>query len=118
MHDVVDLIMNPPRPTFEKTRTKCPFYGFDLLGNALRERKGNQCGLKTDSHSPCSLQISGHLPELSQCTKHDWQGSEEDFAKMLWTVRVFPNEYYPKGQKFWTGLPLWWWFIQTTYDGD
>lgn len=89
------------------TRTKCPFYGFSLMGSVMTDSKGNQCALKVDSHSPCSMQYYRNCdPNWNDCTLFN----STDYEFVLENVRVFPAELCPEGGKPWRGIKLREWF--------
>src|SRR3989344_8361901 len=48
------------KPYFEIDRPVCPFYGFNGMYGGFIETSGNQCGLVTESHSPCYMEIEGN----------------------------------------------------------
>lgn len=90
----------------QKTRTKCPFYGFAYALSAMMDTQGNQCALIRDAHSPCRRQVyENQEPNWKEC---DICAEEEkpNFLKSLEDncVRVFPRELRPEGVREWAGV--------------
>jgi hypothetical protein len=47
----------------------CPFYGLQLVERwqLLIEQIGNECGLRTLTYAPCSMEVAGLQPDLATC---------------------------------------------------
>lgn len=87
-------------------RPDCPFYGFDSVFDALvmKDSGGNQCALKTDSYSPCQMEMIGNKPSWFECpfnTEKNRKKIEGDLEK----IRVFPREFRPEKAE-WDGISL------------
>lgn len=58
------------------TTRNCPFYGRAMYAQMmlpfrflLLNTVGNQCGLVTDRHAPCSLEINGEEVDWKACPR-------------------------------------------------
>lgn len=53
----------------------CPFYSFAQIGRhddkILFPSYGNQCALVTTTHSPCSMEVAGLIPDWKTCERYD-----------------------------------------------
>ena len=81
----------------ETINCKCPFYGFflSLDDKIMINSKGNQCALKTQSYSPCIMQIDDQEIDWSKCVYN----SDKDFEKVengkevsKLEIKVYPLE--------------------------
>lgn len=45
----------------------CRFYGMNGMSGRLVATHGNQCGLVTNSHSPCAMEMLGDSPDENTC---------------------------------------------------
>ena len=41
-------------------RPDCAFHGFSGMSDVMKDSGGNQCALKTDSYSPCPMEMVGN----------------------------------------------------------
>jgi hypothetical protein len=46
---------------------QCRFYGMNGMHGRLVATRGNQCGLVTNSHAPCAMEIMGDTPNENTC---------------------------------------------------
>lgn len=92
-------------PTKQKKRTKCPFYGFYMVPNALMDQDGNQCALE-NGHTPCSMEMRGKYPDFGKCTFFYSDAGKSEFLSKCESsnVRVFPSEFWPEGKSEWEGI--------------
>ena len=75
-----------------RERPACPFYGFgNVGGRALIDSKGNQCALRTDSYSPCQMEMAGKDPNWKECDFNTEQ-YRNDLVRIADNVQVFPEE--------------------------
>ena len=93
------------KPTTEKQRHRCPFYGFYIAPGVLLDSEGNQCALITNSYSPCQMHICGELPNWGACpiNTEEKRKSVEVISDFF---MVFPQEFKPKDKKSWEGMPF------------
>lgn len=86
-------------------RPDCAFHGFSGMSDVMMDSGGNQCALKTDSYSPCQMEMRGNKPYWSECpfnTEENRKYIEENPEK----VKVFPRELRPPKAKSWDGISL------------
>lgn len=72
-------VLPPADRPWPRLSRNCPFYGRHLFARAnpeigtvpflLIDSHGNQCGLVTGAHSPCSMEIAHATPEWSECPR-------------------------------------------------
>jgi hypothetical protein len=95
------------KPTSQKPRHKCPFYGFhtSLSCNAILDQLGNQCGLETREFMPCPMEVRGETPDWNQCDLRNVSRKEKTIANLIREkFRVFAQEFYPIKGKSWKGI--------------
>jgi hypothetical protein len=46
----------------------CRFYGFNGMFGGLIPTHGNQCGLITDRHAPCQMEMAQRKPDEKTCS--------------------------------------------------
>lgn len=56
-----------PKRELEVLPVTCRFYGMNGQFGRLVPTGGNQCGLITDSHSPCKMERNGNPIDESRC---------------------------------------------------
>jgi len=88
-------------------RPPCPFYGFDATFDVLvmNDSGGDQCALKTDSYSPCQMEIVGDTPNWFVCPLNT-DKNRRRLERSLEKIRVFPREFRPAKARSWRGISL------------
>ena len=100
---------NSLKPYSEKNRAACPFYGFHLaLGKfrSMMDQNGNQCALKISSYSPCQMEMDNQKPSWKDCSFFNTPDNQNLISKMNRIIRVFPDEFWPPGERSWDGIEL------------
>lgn len=97
------------KPVRNKKRYSCPFYGFYGGRGIFVDTKGNQCGLITESYSPCKMEMNNQTPNWDKCSHFNNESNREVIKRIderVSQVTVFPEEFRPKGKKSWNGISL------------
>ena len=91
------------KPTFNKERYKCPFYGFShpLMG-MFRDQDGNQCPLY-EEYTPCQMEIENQTPNWEKCLINNKENGDI-INRIINSHRFAPREFWPKGKSSWKGL--------------
>ena len=56
------------RPEQKLQKHRCPHYGFNgMIPKMYISSGGNQCGLITNSHSPCQMEMNKQTPYWNKC---------------------------------------------------
>lgn len=94
------------KPYFDKERPPCPFYGFHAWQSMFMDQTGNQCALLIDSYSPCQMEVRNQKTDWNKCPFNTPE-TRQKLEEISQEVIVFPNEFWPPGQKsFRDGIPL------------
>ncbi|HOI60011.1 MAG TPA: hypothetical protein PKU93_01665 [Candidatus Pacearchaeota archaeon] len=100
---VTNLFKKPEQeilePSFRQPRFPCPFYGFYVCGHLLFiDQKGNQCPLMERA---CQMQD----PDWEKCPFNCVE-NENVINEIINDTCITPNEFWPKGQRKWKGIPF------------
>ena len=88
----LSLVVRDSSPITE-TRPRCPFYGFFLQPEmgVMVNQDGNQCALKTQSYSPCAMEIREQTPDWHRCPYNSGTITAA-IQRDADSIRVFPKE--------------------------
>ncbi len=76
-----------------KKRPPCPFYGFNGMFGSLIDQEGNQCGLITDSYSPCRMEVNEKTPNWHECPHNTEENRRAIVEGGLVDMPVLPREF-------------------------
>ena len=97
------------RSETDKSRPRCPFYGFHYAMGALIDSNGNQCAMIVDSYSPCQMERNGEEIDWNNCKLNN-ERTEARLQGSLEEASVFPKELKPEGVSTWSGIPFGEWY--------
>jgi hypothetical protein len=63
----LDRVFPRSRRELRVMPVSCRFYGMNGMFGALTPTHGNQCGLITDRHAPCQMEIANEAPDEKTC---------------------------------------------------
>lgn len=64
----LDLAFPASRRELRVLPVDCRFYGQNGMFGGLVKTLGNQCGLITESHSPCQMEMASEKPDEKVCS--------------------------------------------------
>ena len=71
---------------------RCPFYDFSLFpdkGLMVSGEGSNRCGLVTDAHAPCQMQVRNKTPHWRDCPLNNKEARKR-VSELLKSITVFP----------------------------
>jgi len=96
-------------------RPPCPFYGFNMSDNIMRDSRGRQCALITGYYGRCQMEMVRDKPSWHNCSLNT-QENRNKITRNLDKIRVFPREFRPANAKEWDGMSLMSW-VKYIIDG-
>jgi len=86
------MSIDTPESEKKKSRPNCPFYGFHLANNSMREGSlHNQCGLVTGSVSSCIMEYQKQKVCWEKCP-YNAAEARKSISESLDKVTVFPED--------------------------
>lgn len=98
------------KPKFEKSRPKCPFYGFHYHPDGMIDQAGNQCAAINRSYSPCQREFHHQDINWNEC-RLNTPKAQSYIEKMIGAgYRIFPQEFHPGDVASWEGISFRQWY--------
>ncbi len=88
---------------------RCPFYGFVSRGNFFMETEDGTCVL-TSEQGLCRMERAGDVPGWDRCSVFNHERDAPMIARLLDSIAVAPEVFWPKGAQSWAGMKFRDWF--------